>query len=274
MDSSLSAAISTGTGHSSPLVSRNLSCCCIERGVRVKFQSNKLKQGINADPGLEVELNLDHDRDVKALFRTPLARFALPNAEEINPGLEIAILDRRAKAAGMARSNVRGWHSDRDFQNWPEPEARELVDSMRSAVQNMVSLVALSQRFSARIEIVAWANVNGPGSYNQYHTHPNCLWTGVYYVRAGDYRDDDLKHAGKLKLYDPRPRVDHLAHPGQGFGRNVNITPRNGTMVVFPSWLAHSVNSFDSDTLRISVAFNARVKDFKDLEERGANEPT
>ncbi|MDX1555979.1 MAG: TIGR02466 family protein [Xanthomonadales bacterium] len=213
-----------------------------------------------------MELKLDQERDVLALFRTPLARFALPNAEEINPGLEVAILDRRPRSTGMNRSNVRGWHSNRDFQKWPEPEAAELVDSMRSAVQNMVSLVSDASRFSARIEIVAWANVNGPGSYNHYHTHPNCLWSGVYYVRAGEYAQDDLKHAGKLKLYDPRGAVDHLAHPGRGFGRNVNIPPRTGTMVIFPAWLAHSVNSFDSDTLRISVAFNARVKDFQALD--------
>lgn len=213
-----------------------------------------------------MELKLDQNRDVLALFRTPLARFALPNAGEINPGLEIAILDRRAKAPGMNRSNVRGWHSARDFQHWPEPEVSELVDTMRSAVQNMVSLVSNTQRFSARIEIVAWANVNGPGSYNHYHTHPNCLWSGVYYVRAGDYAEGDIKHAGKLKLYDPRGTIDHLAHPGRGFGRNINIAPRDGTMVVFPAWLGHSVNTFDSDTLRISVAFNARVKEFKAID--------
>jgi hypothetical protein len=85
----------------------------------------------------------------------------------------------------------------------------------------------------------------------------------VYYVRAGSYKNDGVKKAGQLKLYDPRGRIDQITHPGRGFGKNVNIPPVDGVMVVFPAWLAHSVNSFDSDTMRISVAFNARVRSFR-----------
>ena len=213
-----------------------------------------------------MQLKLDNEKDVFALFRTPLARFVLPNAEQINPGLEAAILERMEADQGVERSNVRGWHSDRDFQSWPQPEVKELVQSMRSAVRNMVGMIAGVPAFTARIQLAAWANVNGPGSYNHYHTHPDSLWSGVYYVRAGTYDDDDLRGAGKLKFYDPRGRIDHLGHPGQGFGKNVNMTPQDGMMLVFPSWLAHSVNSFDSETLRISVAFNTRVKDFQEVE--------
>jgi uncharacterized protein (TIGR02466 family) len=28
-----------------------------------------------------------------------------------------------------------------------------------------------------------WANINPPGGYNRAHTHPNSLWSGVYYVK-------------------------------------------------------------------------------------------
>lgn len=213
-----------------------------------------------------MELKLDPAEDILALFRTPLARFSLPNAEKINPGLEKAILKRMKKGGGINRSNVRGWHSDRDFCKWPEKDVRELVDSMRWAVRNMVSLVANVPKFRTTIQIAAWANVNGPGSFNQYHTHPNSLWSGVYYVKAGEYEGDTVRQPGKLKFYDPRGQIDQLAHPGQGFGRNFNVEPEDGMMLVFPSWLAHSVNTFDSNTQRISVAFNARVKGFKEIE--------
>lgn len=213
-----------------------------------------------------MDFQLDQSTDVIALFRTPLALFTVPNAEKINPGLEKAILKRMKMDGGIQRSNVRGWHSGRDFCKWPEKEVRELVGCMRSAVRNMVGLIADVPKFRTTIQLAAWANVNGPGSFNQYHTHPNSLWSGVYYIRAGEYEEDDIRHAGKLKFFDPRGQIDQLAHPGQGFGKNFNIAPEDGMMLVFPSWLAHSVNSFDSDTQRISVAFNARVKGFKELE--------
>ena len=34
--------------------------------------------------------------------------------------------------------------------------------------------------------IDAWANVNRGGDYNIVHTHPNCMWSGVYYVALGE----------------------------------------------------------------------------------------
>lgn len=212
-----------------------------------------------------MELRLNHQTDVTSLFRTPLARFRVPNADVINPGLEKAVLSRKDSESGVSHSNVHGWHSSRDLQDWPEPEVRDLVGTMRSAVMNMVNLIAHVQYFKAKIEISAWANVNGPGSYNQYHTHPDCHWSGVYYVRAGEYVDDGVKNAGKIKFYDPRGRVDQFSHPGYGFGKNVNIAPEDGQMILFPAWLAHSVNTFDSDTTRISIAFNARVQDFEEI---------
>lgn len=214
-----------------------------------------------------MDLKLDHKTDLLSLFRTPLARFKLPNAEIINPGLEKAILQRREKDQGVAHSNVRGWHSERDLHTWPEPEVKELVDSMRSSVLNMVSLIAHVENFKATVELAAWANINGPGSYNQYHSHPDCLWSGVYYVRAGNYDEDTVKKPGHLKLYDPRGAIDQLSHPGYGWGKNVNIPPEDGLMVLFPSWLHHSVNTFDSDTTRISIAFNARIHHFREAGE-------
>lgn len=214
---------------------------------------------------LRMEIRIDHQNEVMSLFRTPLARFRLPNSEIINPGLEEAILKRQAEDTGVEHSNVRGWHSARDLHTWPEPEVKELVDSMRSSVLNMVSLIAHVKNFTATVELAAWGNVNGPGSYNQYHSHPDCLWSGVYYVRAGNYDDDGMQRPGHLKLYDPRGAIDQLSHPGLGWGKNVNIPPEDGMMVLFPSWLHHSVNSFDSDTTRISIAFNARVHEFKEV---------
>ena len=48
-------------------------------------------------------------------------------------------------------------------------------------------------------------------SYNKTHTHPNSMWSGVYYIKVP-------KNSGKLFLEDPRPgpnthmpkRVDNL----------------------------------------------------------------
>jgi len=89
----------------------------------------------------------------------------------------------------------------------------------------------------------------------------------VYYIRAGDFEDDPLPKAGKLQFYDPRGSINMLQHPGKSrYGGTMTVTPQNGLLVVFPAWLYHSVNPFLSDIERISIAFNARIVQFEELD--------
>lgn len=209
-----------------------------------------------------MQFKINPQTDVYSLFATPLARIQIPNAAEINPGLEKAILERENIDRGGKRSNIGGWQSGDNLVDWPEPEITELVDSMRCAVLNMVSLITRVTRFEASVNLVAWANINRSGNFNQVHTHPQNHWSGVYYVQSGEFGSDEIAGPGQLQIHDPRERADMYLHPQAPFGKPFRIAPRSGMMVVFPSWLAHSVNVFYSDTIRISVAFNAQVVNF------------
>ncbi len=40
------------------------------------------------------------------------------------------------------------------------------------------------------------------------------------------------------------------------------VTVTNGTLLLFPSWLAHSVDANSSDEIRISISFNVMLSDF------------
>ena len=58
---------------------------------------------------------------------------------------------------------------------------------------------------------------------------------------------------------DPRGAVEMAGTPANPFGRTVPVTPQDGMMVVFPSWLLHWVRSYQGPGERISIAFNSRV---------------
>lgn len=210
-----------------------------------------------------MQFKINPKEEVLSLFPTPVARFQLPNADVINPGLQKAILEREEADGGVRYSNIGGWQSKQDLLEWPEPEVAELVDSMRCAVLNMISLYSRIQRFEAAVQIVAWANVNRRAAFNQVHTHPGNQWSGTYYVCPGEFDEEDVEYAGQLQIHDPRDRADMVMHPGSPTGKPYRIVPKAGMMVLFPSWLAHSVNIFYSATTRISIAFNARAHNFK-----------
>ena len=104
-----------------------------------------------------------------------------------------------------------------------------------------------------------WANINPTYSYNKTHTHPNSLWSGVYYIKVP-------KNSGKLFLEDPRPgpnlympkRMDKLP---KELWRVVAYDAVEGRMIFFPSWQPHGVDinmntEKGEKNWRVSVSFN------------------
>ncbi|WP_425506906.1 putative 2OG-Fe(II) oxygenase [Sphingomonas sediminicola] len=69
---------------------------------------------------------------------------------------------------------------------------------------------------------------------------------------------------GQLVLHDPRMPALRMHAPGLRFkdaGPDVRTTiePKSGLMVLFPAWLLHSVEPWQGDGHRISVAMNIRA---------------
>lgn len=207
-------------------------------------------------------------KSVVPAFMTPIGTFRVPGADKLNPGLEKEILRRMETETGKTRSNVGGWHSNDDLFTWEPPEFKELQQWVHSAIIRMVSLASRTKRFTCQLKMAGWANVNGPGQFNTNHNHPGCVWSGVYYVKAGDYSEDPLPRAGQLQFYDPRGSINMIQHPGKSiFGHQVNIEPKDGRLIIFPAWLFHSVNPFLSEIRRLSIAFNVEIRSFKVVED-------
>lgn len=213
-----------------------------------------------------MELEFEREKNLNPLFATPLGTFPLPNADTVNPALEAAIRERAFKSRHWGRSNIGGWRSGADLLEWPEVAATDFQESIRSAVLHMVRAVSGIPGLRAELALSAWCNLNREGAFNQPHNHPRHQWSGVYYVRVDAPEDGPPGEAGRLVLHDPRGAVNMLDHPGRsGWGMTVNILPRPGMMVLFPSWLFHHVQPFRGEGERISVAFNARIDSFEEL---------
>ena len=221
-----------------------------------------------------MEIDFDLRKDVRAAFPTPIARFRLPNAAELNPVLERIVLERERAESGIQKSNIGGWHSGTDLHEWPEITQTDFVESLQSALTRMIALGARTDRFDFQCRLTAWANVNRGGTANAVHNHSLSHWSGVYYVRIGEYDADELPRAGGLTFIDPRGGINMYQHPGDSlFGEAMTLMPTAGDLVIFPSWLYHLVRPFRTDTYRISIAFNAAILEFKDQRPQGAPDP-
>ena len=98
-----------------------------------------------------MQFQIKPERDVFSLFPTPVACIPIANFDEINPGIERAILQRENAVRGSGLSNIGGWQSELDFIEWPEPEIAELVDSIKCGVLNMVGLLSGIRQFDSTL---------------------------------------------------------------------------------------------------------------------------
>ena len=104
----------------------------------------------------------------------------------------------------------------------------------------------------------SWANVCRNGNYNVVHSHPNAMYSIVYYVSSGA-PDESIPYAGMLELLDPREATTYIQVPNTILDARMFITNRPGRMVVFPSWIKHMVHPFVGSGVRISIACNVNV---------------
>ena len=151
---------------------------------------------------------------------------------------------------GVAKTNVKGWHSTTDMAS--KPEYQPLVNELM-----IMSKDIFKEEWLDREPILGnmWANINPKEGSNQPHIHPNSLFSGVYYIKSNP-------QAGRLKIYDPRPGAQIVmpvrkeGQPPKHLWRDANLDPLTGRLIMFPAWLWHAVEPNQSDELRISVSFN------------------
>ena len=101
-----------------------------------------------------------------------------------------------------------------------------------------------------------WANVNAPGAAHGVHQHPNNFLSGVYYVRTPEDADTINFHDPRSQASILRPLVVELTADNSD---QVVVRVAAGTLLLFPSWLQHSVDANRSGEERVSVSFNVML---------------
>lgn len=103
-----------------------------------------------------------------------------------------------------------------------------------------------------------WININLNEKISFPHSHPNRVFSAVYYVKAE-------KGCGDLVFMNPNKVVcqnisdDCIKDYNFFNATHWKITPEKNLLVIFPSWLEHYVMSNNSGSDRISIAFNSKM---------------
>jgi len=191
------------------------------------------------------------------LFPTPVFHFKLENYQELNIELESYILDLKKKDKdGQRKSNYGGWHSpffDQKNDNIPKKFAKIFEEFYKKVIINEMGWKYDSNK--VKIEAM-WSIINKKGSFNIQHNHPNAYLSSAYYVRHPE-------KSGSIKFFDPREQKN-IRYPKIKNYTDISaviteITPKEGDLLIFPSYLYHSVGENLSEDDRIIVSFNVGI---------------
>ena len=180
---------------------------------------------------------------------------------QIEAGLRDALESKIVAALAEMRRELpplergRGWQSAQDLHS--REDLRELVACVERGVSSVLRFLRIGDE---PFEITAcWATVLAPGAAHKLHSHPNNFLSGVYYVGTRPGADTINFHDPRAQNSVIRPPVVELTAENTD---QVVVRVRDGTLLLFPSYLAHSVDANTSEEERISVSFNVMFSSF------------
>lgn len=148
-----------------------------------------------------------------------------------------------------------GWQSIQTLHRLEDFE--ELVACVHRVIAGILQFLRIGYD---EFEITAcWATILAPGAEHKAHYHPNNFLSGVYYLRTHPGADTVNFHDPRNQTGIIRPPVAELTAENTD---QVVVRVKNGTLLVFPSYLRHSVDANTSAAERISISFNIMFSSF------------
>jgi uncharacterized protein (TIGR02466 family) len=152
-------------------------------------------------------------------------------------------------APGQGWQSLQSLHQLDDF--------RDLVACVNRAVLGILRFLRIG--YDAYEVTACWATVLAIGASHKSHQHPNNFLSGVYYVRTHPGADTINFHDPRSQTGIIRPPVVELTAENTD---QVVVSVQDGTLLIFPAYLQHSVDASRSEHERVSISFNVMFSEF------------
>ena len=194
--------------------------------------------------------------NINLVFSTPIWASLINNYEELNINiLKYVKSIQENDPIGTSKSNISGWHS-KNF-NLNDKDVEKFFEAIKPNMNVAISDMGWDDNQNEIKVTSAWSIINKRSASNSRHIHSNNYLSAAYYVCAP-------KDCGDIIFYDPRD-AKVIRKPSKIIANKlnsevVNISPQAGLLVLFPSYLHHSVEENKSNNDRIVISFNIDIK--------------
>ena len=193
--------------------------------------------------------------EIELFFSTPVWVSKIKNYQELNKKIFTYIKNlEQNDPEGMIKSNEKGWHSQ--YFDLDADEVKNYINSIGPNINESLLDMGWDLK-NQNVKITSmWSIINRSDATNARHIHSNNCISAAYYVKAPE-------NCGNIIFHDPRsePVYYHpkIANPNKLNTNIISIKPEEGLLVLFPSYLHHSVDANNSNEDRIVISFNINL---------------
>lgn len=131
------------------------------------------------------------------------------------------------------------------------PELTDIKQFIDLSLQEYLHKVYTPQ-YTVRLEVTqSWFNYTGVNQHHHMHRHANSFVSGVFYIQTNETDGRIVFHREPTRELQIASAHEHLFN-AKSWWVDVGV----GELLLFPSYLAHSVNEVTGSKPRISLAFN------------------
>jgi uncharacterized protein (TIGR02466 family) len=125
-----------------------------------------------------------------------------------------------------------------------------LLDNIQDHCHNFASMHGSTAKYKIT---GAWLNINEQGTFQEFHTHNNAIFSCVYWVAAPE-------GSGQLIFEDPKEpdmlQVKSIKEKNPLSFTRIGYAAEEGSLLIFRSYLRHMVEPCNNTTPRVSIAVN------------------
>ena len=200
--------------------------------------------------------NNNSNTNVLELFPTPLVATKMPdNLSNIIPFLDAQVPNTGSDVANYGERSANSYILN-------EPECIEAKTFILQQVKEFADNILLFDYDEYELS-QSWVSRKHPGQHHTMHTHPNSLISGVFYYGEPAPNTPAIKFhkmSGGMNVNQLQAKTKPDKRPSKFAWDTFSVQFEPGLLVLFPSYLFHSVPMNESDKIRSSVAFNVVPK--------------
>ena len=182
---------------------------------------------------------------IDEIFKTPVYIESLEvNLKELK---DLCLKERVKDKIGERKSNT-GYQSG----NINIDLYKNLFDSIFKHAEKFYKL------FEVEKDLIfqnAWININGKKDVNFSHNHPGSFMSGVFYVQTPP-KSGNITFENPINNFNFLSPMKFITKYNNYNACIMTLPTTEGTLLLFPSWLSHYVESNESNRERISISFN------------------